>query len=266
MLKNIVIIGAVLILIAAAAVTYAFLKPTAEASAPISAVPLVQTTATTVPTIQIVEASPTSAPTNAAATETVDVPTATAEPVAPVTGDSPRTFEIDPAQSEARFLINEVLNGQPKTVIGVTDQVSGQIAVDPAAPANTTIGVIQVNARTLTTDSEFRNRAVKNRILLTNEHEFITFTPTQITGMPESAQVGDTLTFQVTGDLTIIGVTRPVTFDVQVQAVSDTQISGTAQGTVLYKDFGIQIPQVQSVTGVEDQVRLEIDFVANALP
>ena len=266
MLKNIVIIGAVLILIAAAGVTYAFLKPTAEASAPISAVPLAQNTATTVPTIQIAEATLTAAPTSPAATEPADVPTGTAQLAAPVTGTGPRTFQIDPAQSEARFLINEVLNGQPKTVIGVTNQVSGQIAVDPAAPASTTIGVIQVNARTLTTDSEFRNRAVKNRILLTNEHEFISFTPTQITGMPDSAQVGDTLTFQVAGDLTIIGVTRPVTFDVQVQAVSEDQISGTAQGTVLYKDFGIQIPQVQSVTGVEDQVRLEIDFVANALP
>ena len=263
MLKNIVIIGAVLILIAAAAVTYAFLKPTDEASAPIAAVPLAQNTATTVPTIQIPDATTTSASTSAVPAATATV---VAEVVAPVTGTGPRTFQIDPVQSEARFLINEVLNGQPKTVIGVTNQVSGQLAVDPASPASTTVGVIQVNARTLTTDSEFRNRAIKNRILLTNEHEFITFTPAQITGMPSSAAAGDTLTFQITGDLTIIGVTRPVTFDVQVQAVSDTQITGQALGTVLYKDFGISIPEVPSVTGVEDQVRLEIDFVANALP
>ncbi len=263
MLKNIVIIGAVLILIAAAAVTYAFLKPTDEASAPIAAVPLAQNTATTVPTIQIPDATTTSASTSAVPAATATV---VAEVVAPVTGTGPRTFQIDPVQSEARFLINEVLNGQPKTVIGVTNQVSGQLAVDPASPASTTVGVIQVNARTLTTDSEFRNRAIKNRILLTNEHEFITFTPAQITGMPSSAAAGDTLTFQITGDLTIIGVTRPVTFDVQVQAVSDTQITGQALGMVLYKDFGISIPEVPSVTGVEDQVRLEIDFVANALP
>ncbi len=263
MLKNIVIIGAVLILIAAAAVTYAFLKPTDEASAPIAAVPLAQNTATTVPTIQIPDATTTSASTSAVPAATATV---VAEVVAPVTGTGPRTFQIDPVQSEARFLINEVLNGQPKTVIGVTNQVSGQLAVDPAAPASTTVGVIQVNARTLTTDSEFRNRAIKNRVLLTNEHEFITFTPAQITGMPSSAAAGDTLTFQITGDLTIIGVTRPVTFDVQVQAVSDTQITGQALGMVLYKDFGISIPEVPSVTGVEDQVRLEIDFVANALP
>ena len=36
-------------------------------------------------------------------------------------------------------------------------------------------------------DNDFRNRAIKNMILRTNEHEFVTFTPTQITGSDESA-------------------------------------------------------------------------------
>jgi hypothetical protein len=51
-----------------------------------------------------------------------------------------------------RFLVDEILNGQPKTVIGVTDQVAAQIIIDPANPANVQMGPVTVNARSLVTD------------------------------------------------------------------------------------------------------------------
>src|SRR5262245_49608660 len=50
------------------------------------------------------------------------------------------TFQIVPEESEARFFINEVLRGDPITVVGKTDQVAGQIAVDRANPTNTIVG------------------------------------------------------------------------------------------------------------------------------
>ncbi|HXV71533.1 MAG TPA: hypothetical protein VEB69_09045 [Acidimicrobiia bacterium] len=45
-----------------------------------------------------------------------------------------RSFEIDQTRSTARFEIDEVLNGSPKHVVGTTDQVVGQILVDPSDP------------------------------------------------------------------------------------------------------------------------------------
>jgi polyisoprenoid-binding protein YceI len=147
-------------------------------------------------------------------------------------------------------------------VIGTTDQVAGEMSVDPGNPANTKVGVIQVNARTLVTDSDFRNRAIKNAILETDTYEFITFTPTAITGLPETGAVGQSYTFQIVGDLTIRDVTNQVTFDVTANPVSDARLEGTATTTILYKDFGITIPSVPSVASVEDDVRLELDFVA----
>jgi polyisoprenoid-binding protein YceI len=126
------------------------------------------------------------------------------------------------------------------------------------------VGVIQVNARTLATDSQFRDRAIKNRILSTDTYEFVTFTPKQLVGLPASGTVGETYTFQIVGDLTIRDTTREATFDVTVTPTSDTSLEGTAQTTIRYADYGITIPQVRQVASVSDEVRLEIDFVATA--
>jgi polyisoprenoid-binding protein YceI len=174
------------------------------------------------------------------------------------------TLQISQADSQARFVIDEVLNDAPKTVIGTTDQVAGEIAVDPQNPTQTRLGVIQIDARALTTDSEFRNRAIKNQILQTDQYEYITFTPTKIVGLPQSGTVGQPYTFQIVGDLTIRDVTKQVTFDVSATAATDSQVEGTATATIAYADYGISIPQVRQVASVADQVRLELEFVAKA--
>src|SRR5207244_27746 len=44
------------------------------------------------------------------------------------------TLQISQEESEARFIIDEVLNNAPKTVVGTTNQVAGEIAIDPQNP------------------------------------------------------------------------------------------------------------------------------------
>jgi polyisoprenoid-binding protein YceI len=56
-----------------------------------------------------------------------------------------------------------------------------------------------------------------------------------------------------------------VTFNVTAQAVSNSQISGTATATVQRSDFNLQIPNVPQVANVGQQVSLQIDFVANTV-
>jgi polyisoprenoid-binding protein YceI len=171
-------------------------------------------------------------------------------------------YEIDPARSEARFTINEVLRGAPKTVIGISKNLGGQIALDLANPAAAQVGTILINARDFKTDNEWRNRAIANEILLTNEHEFITFEPTTISGLPESAVIGETYPLQITGDLTIAGQTREVTFDAEVTPLSENELQGTAALDILYADFGLTIPFSESVDSVEDNLLMELDFIA----
>ena len=194
-------------------------------------------------------------------TGAVSAPTDSAEVLAGGT----TVYTVDSSQSEARFLIDEVLRGADVTVVGVTSNVAAQIAVDLSDPANTQqVSEIVINARDITTDNRYRNRAISNEILLTNEYELITFTPTLVTGLPDSAAVGESYLFQIVGDLTIIDQTREVTFDVAVTPISETEITGQASAKILYADFGLTIPFSRAVEAVEDTVILEFEFVAQA--
>ena len=55
-------------------------------------------------------------------------------------------FQIDQAESEARFSLSEILRGEPNLVVGVADQVVGEIAVDFGDLSRIQVGVIQINA------------------------------------------------------------------------------------------------------------------------
>ncbi len=173
-------------------------------------------------------------------------------------------FEVSADESQARFLINEVLNGADKTVVGTTNAVAAQILIDPASPADVQLGTVQVNARTFITDSGSRNRAIQNLILQTNTYELVTFAPTAYAGLPTNIAVGDTFSFQVTGDLAIRDITSQVTFDVTVTVESDSRISGLASTTIDRATYDLQIPSVPQVASVEQTIILELEFVALA--
>jgi polyisoprenoid-binding protein YceI len=253
-MKWIIGLGVVVVVIVVGLVAYSFLQTPEEASGPIEAIP--------------VAAEPASMEASEKASGSEDpgqaAPASGEETSASAANASSATFEIVPAESEVRFVIEEVLNGAPKTVVGTTDQIAGEMAINADDPAGSVIGPVLINARTLTTDNDFRNRAIKNRILSTNEFEFITFAPTGLEGMPESVSVGESFSFQIIGDLTVREVTKELTFDATVTPISETQLEGTASAVILYADFGLVIPDVPSVASVEDDVRLEIDFIATA--
>lgn len=173
-------------------------------------------------------------------------------------------YRIDSSNSEVTFAMQEDLRGVRTDVVGTTNEVAGDIILDFTNPAASQIGTIRINARTLATDSEFRNRALRSEILqsASDEYEFIEFVPTAITGLPESVTMGETYNFEITGNLTIAAQTKEVSFTAAVTPESDTQLSGSAQATVLYADWGISIPNAPGVANVTEDVTLTIDFVA----
>lgn len=173
-------------------------------------------------------------------------------------------FRIVPEESEVRFVLTEDLRGVPTTVVGRTNQVAGDILVDFTTPANSRVGMIRINARTLATDNNFRNGAIRDRILQSNQaqYEFTEFTPTAISGLPETVEIGQPVTFQIVGDLKVRNIVRPVTFEATVTVVSDDRLEGTATTTVQRGDFNLQIPSAPGVANVSEEVQLEIDLVA----
>lgn len=177
-------------------------------------------------------------------------------------------FTIDPSASQATFTISEVLLGQSNTVVGKTDQVTGQFMVDRVDPARSMTGLIRVDLSSLVTDNDFRNRALQNRILETNipGNQYAVFSAQSLTGLPTSASglaIGQTLSFQATGSLIIHQVTRTVTFTVRVTIASDQGLTGRAQTTIKYADYNNAMPQVPSVTNVSDDVVLALTFSAH---
>lgn len=254
-----------LILLTLALAGCGLLQAPEEASGPIEAVPLVVEAAPTTPA-EAAEEAP-----EAAAPEVAEVPAqepavseTPAETAADALAGGLAIYTISQDASQVRFELDEDLRGQRITVVGVTDQVAGELAVDLDDLSTVQVGVLQINARTLVTDNDFRNRAIQNEILDTGAYEFITFTPTAVNGLPSSAAVGEEIRFQIEGDLTIRDVTQPVVFEVTATAVSSTQIAGSATAVIERDAFGLRIPSVPSVANVEEEIELIIEFVANA--
>lgn len=272
MFKRVLVTGLLAALVLPFVVACGLLQEPEEASGPIEAIPLEVTAEEQQPTA-------TAPPEDTGAVEEYPEPQvelteetldpypegaeATDEPAEP-TGGGLVIFTISPENSQVRFELNEELRGEPKTVVGTTDQVAGQIAVDRSDLSATQVGTIQVNARTLATDNDFRNRAINNEILNTDEHEFITFTPTAINGLPDNVDIGGTVNFTIVGDLTIRDITNEATFNVEATLVSDTELTGTASTIVSRTDYDLNIPSVPNVANVEEEVELYIDFMSNS--
>jgi len=215
--------GSALVVIAGASLGYSYLKPTASQSAPIESVYMT----------------------------TLDDEAAT--------GD---VYTVSSDNAQASFTIDEILRGAPFTVVGTTNQVAGQFVFDPSNPSAAQLGTIVINARTLTTDDSSRNRALGNQILGTDQYEYITFSPTTLSGLPSTVTAGEPFTFQATGDLTIKDVIRAATFDVTLVPTTDGQLQGSATTTIQYADWGVSIPSVPLVASVGNEVALQFDFAA----
>jgi polyisoprenoid-binding protein YceI len=239
-----------------------------------AAQPRATTAATTKPTtVAATQVEVTTEAQSATAEATAEAQSATTEAAAAAT-DAPAVaasdatvYRIDSEQSEVRFKMQEDLRGTRTDVIGITKDVGGDITVDLANPQNSSLNPIVINARTLATDQDFRNQAIRSRILrsVDAKYEFITFTPTSISGLPTAPITTGPVTFQVTGDLKIVEVTKSVTFDVTIDSVSPEQISGSGTGVINWEDFNLSIPSAPGVANITPETTLEIDFVAVAV-
>ena len=271
--RNWIIAGAVVLLVGLAAGFWLYnwvLGDTQPASGEISAIPLeIQATNTIVEPTATKAAATEAASSQAQATESMGAVTPQSE--ASPQNDSQANpgagltvFQINQDESQVQFSIYEELRGAPKTVVGVSNQVAGEAAVDLNDLSTAQLGVIQIDARTLATDDDRRNQAIRNRILHTDQYEYITFTPTQIIGLNGSAVVGQSYTFQIAGGLTIQDVTQPVVFDATVSVEAPDRLSGSAKTTVQRGDFNLVIPNVPFVANAGEEVTLEINFVLAA--
>ena len=207
------------------------------------------------------------APTQAEVQETASMGEESAEdePAGQETMAGEMVFKIIPEETEARFLIDEVLLGSPFTVIGATNAVDGEVRADPNTPDTAQV-TIQVDLTTLITDNSRRNGAIQRWILETGQpgNETAVFNSVSVSGIPEPVVIGQPFDFQISGDMTVKGTTKPLTFEGSAVLVSPDRLEGSASTTLLYTEF-TTIPSLPpQVASVEEEIILEIDFVAVA--
>jgi len=210
-------------------------------------------------------------------TPTAPPPTATTEVstesvIGNTDSDGLRTFVVDPANSQVSYIVDEeFLDGALSKlgieaglvdVIGSTQAIEGQLALnldDLSAPFGA--GQFTVDTTTLKTDQDRRDKWIRKNGPDFNSYPTAVFTATGVAGMPETYNPGETIEFQLSGDLTIREVTQPVTFDVNASIDGDT-LSGVATTRLLMSDFGIDPPSFANTLTVDDEFGLEITLTA----
>ena len=173
-------------------------------------------------------------------------------------------FTIVSGNSEVRFIIDETLAGVHTEVVGVTSVVTGSLRTSPAHVRVSEFAPFVIDATTFVTDSNRRNRAIRNFVLYTNLYPEITFVPSSIGNAPDSVSVGEEFSLEVTGPLQVLDTNVDVTFVVTAVFNSETELTGTGSATIILEDHGINVPMPPLVSWVDDKMMLEMDFHAVA--
>ncbi len=204
--------------------------------------------------------TPASSPTAATPAPAAPSPTATTASASQSTGDAV-VFQLVPAESEARYRAREQLLGRslPNDAVGRTNAVEGQIVFSSDGTIDSERSRFTVDLRTLQSDETRRDNYIKQNTLEVDQYPKAEFQPTTATGLPWPLPSNGQLQFQLEGNLTVHGVTKPVTWNVQA-TVEGQRITGTATTQVTFEDFGMTPPRVPVVLSLEDTITLELDF------
>lgn len=168
---------------------------------------------------------------------------------------------VAPSGNEARYRIREQLVRMdlPNDAIGRTSEVSGGIGVGADGRIIAGESKFVINVRTLTSDRDMRDGFVRRRVLETDQYPTVEFVPTGLRGLPKTLPTSGAHTFDVIGNLTVRGVTKPTTWRVTAES-KNGKVTGSASTLFTFSDFNIDQPRVPVVLSVQDTIRLEYDF------
>lgn len=163
--------------------------------------------------------------------------------------------------SRARYRVRERLLGREldNDAVGETAEITGSIALDKNGAVVRAASGFDVKLAGLTSDERRRDNYVRSRILLTDSFPSTKLAVTGVRGLPSPLPAAGRVQFQLLGDLTLKGQTRPTTWNV-VANVNGDRLTGTASTAFTFADFQLTQPKVRVVLSVADTIRLEYDF------
>ena len=123
---------------------------------------------------------------------------------------------------------------------------------------------ISFDLTTLASDNRNRDDYIKGDTLQTRQFPRAELVPTRTTGLALPMPANGEFTFKLTGQMTIRGKTKEVTFDVQAKrAGNELTAVATAAPSWKFADFGMTAPSVPfRVVSIVDEIRVVVDLVA----
>jgi len=171
-------------------------------------------------------------------------------------------FVIDSTQSSAKYVVTEKLARLPveSDAVGTTSDVTGDIFLTPSGLAPGSKSSFKVDLRTLKTDESLRDRFVRDNTLQTSQFPFAEYEITSITGLPANYSENTEVPVTITGNMTIHGVTKPMTFTSKARRAG-TDLTGIADVDFKMSDFGIAPPSVP-IAKAHDEIHVQVVIVA----
>ncbi len=154
------------------------------------------------------------------------------------------------------FRVEEELTGVGSTTaVGRTPEVTGTLVIDGTTVTEVTI---EADMTAITTNESRRDDKVQSA-LGTGEFPTATFVLTEPIELGASAASGEAVTVQATGELTIHGVTTPVTIPLDAQVVGDN-IVVVGSLDIVFADYGVSVPSAPVVVSAEDHGVVELQL------
>ena len=201
-----------------------------------------------------------------AATLQTEPVTATPTPTAATTAPQANaiTWTVD-AASKATVRVREQLVRlpAPNDAIITIGGAQGSFTLNPDG-SFASGSRISVDMTTVTTDDRQRTDSIRRDPLEVTRFRTSELVPKTATGLSLPLTRSGDFTFHLTGDLTLHGVTKSVTFDVKATR-SNGKLTATATADPSWKfgDFGMHVPSTFSVLSIVDEIRMEFALVAS---
>lgn len=168
-------------------------------------------------------------------------------------------WEIDPTHSRVSFTIRVM---SVTTTRGRFKKLHGRLHIDEQTPANSWVEA-EVEASSIDTHNLLGDTHLpSNAFFAVKKYPTITFQSTHVEHIGGSA-------YTVTGNLTLLGITKPITFEVEyggLSASSDTHATLTAKATINRYDFGLgRGMMVQSAAGKTATVEIALVAIQKSI-
>jgi polyisoprenoid-binding protein YceI len=169
---------------------------------------------------------------------------------------------LDSDGSSATYRVTEQFVGInfPNDAEGTTPTVSGNLVISPDGSIPAGSSKLTADLRNLKSDQDQRDGYVRNRVLETDKFPTAEFVPTKIDGLPKMIPFTGQAGIQMTGNLTVHGVTKEVTFQGIATFNRNGTIAGRAKTTFNFVTFGLPKPTIARLMSVDDKITLELVY------